>query len=263
MWLKSIQLKNTKGFIDTGLLELSKGINVLVSANNAGKSTILRSAQFLQPTDASNKFFENSIRSGAQKREISFELAEPNREQLNIPQNWNIQGWKPKFNHIGEPNRGEFTVLAPNGNFEAVRQQPICHQNEPANFIYPYFSRRKTTQFNLQINKTNTEIAVDGNQDGKKLIEKLRKDFEKHWPPEHFKFFSEEQFEKYYPKEFKGETNKVLAMPHGQAKQDAKGKLAESIVSWALNDREKAKKEFAANAEEILEFLGEIDKKLA
>jgi recombinational DNA repair ATPase RecF len=49
MWLKTVQLKNTKAFKDSYIIEFSKEINLLVGANSAGKSTVLRAINLLQP----------------------------------------------------------------------------------------------------------------------------------------------------------------------------------------------------------------------
>jgi predicted ATPase len=511
MWLKSIQIKNAKGFVDSGVLEFSEGVNVLVGANNAGKSTILRSIQILQPTNASGTFFNNSLRVGTQSREIILELSEPNRNRLNVPADWNLTNWKPKIRSVvGQQN--QFTILAPNGNWQGA-PQPMCDPHEPRNFIYPYFSGRKTTDFNLQVNENNTRlveenfqhlpskidrllnpdfpafdsfrnacntilglkisstlwgagkhaglllqdqtllpisnmgegtlhilaflthlcsatgklflieeiendlhpkalkrllefiieksqsnqfivtthnnivvrylggapkskvfslemkleesskipicscqpvpdepdkrisllenlgydvfdsflwkgylileestaeriirevlipnfypslllklrtiaargvqnvepcfndfhrlfvfvhtspaykerawVAVDGSAEGKNTIEKLKAKFSKDWPENHFKWFFAEQFEEYYPKEFGQKVSEVIAMPHGLPKQKAKGDLANEIVNWALTNPEKAKVEFKESAKEVLEFLAEIDQKLA
>lgn len=512
MWLKSIQLINVKGFIDSGVIEFSEGINILVGPNNAGKSTILRSAQFLQPTNVANTFFSSCRRIGAQNSEFILELSEPNYEKMNIPASWDIRTWKPKIRSIIGTNN-QLTIFAPNGQWQGIAQQPICSVNEPRNFIYPYFSGRKATQFNLQINENNARVieetfqnlpskidrllnpdfpsfelfrhacnvilgikisatqwgagkqaglllqnqtllpidhmgegilhilaflahlcsatgnlflieeiendlhpgalkalmdfiiekseanqfiitthnnivvrylggapkskvfsvemkldepskipvctcqlvpnepdkrislleklgydvfdsflwkgylileestaervigdalipifypalksklrtisargvrnvepcfsdfhrlfvfihtspaygerawvAVDGGVEGKEIIGKLRAKFGKTWPENHFKWFSAEQFEKYYPKRFQDQVTKVLAMPHGKSKQDAKGELAETVVSWALSDPVKARTELEENAREILQFLGEIETKLA
>jgi hypothetical protein len=52
-------------------------------------------------------------------------------------------------------------------------------------------------------------------------------------------------------------------MPHGKAKQEAKGELAKAIVNWALNEPVNAKSEFQESAKEVLQFLAEIETKLA
>jgi hypothetical protein len=67
---------------------------------------------------------------------------------------WNLTNWKPKIRSVaGQQN--QFTILAPNGNWQGA-PQPMCDPHEPRNFIYPYFSGRKTTDFNLQVNENNT-----------------------------------------------------------------------------------------------------------
>ena len=108
----------------------------------------------------------------------------------------------------------------------------------------------------------DTIIAVDGGVDGKKLVAALKVSF-RSWPSEHFRFFTAENFEKYYPQEFQEKASTILAMPHGLMKQEAKGKLAEEVLSWALADPVKAQAEFAVSAREILDFLNEIAAKLA
>src|ERR1051325_10823615 len=75
--------------------------------------------------------------------------------------------------------------------------------------------------------KERAWVFVDGDELGKRVIEKLRNQFSKEWPEQHFKCFSEEQFEKYYPKRFDQEVSKVLSMLRGEEKQNAKGELAE------------------------------------
>lgn len=60
MWISKLLLRNYKGFKDSGLIEFCKGINVLVGANNAGKSTILKSIYMLQKMNSN----EGDIRKG-------------------------------------------------------------------------------------------------------------------------------------------------------------------------------------------------------
>lgn len=110
--------------------------------------------------------------------------------------------------------------------------------------------------------KEKAWVAVDGGAEGKGLIAGLKAKF-KSWPPEHFRCFTAENFEKYYPQGFQEKASSILAMSHGAKKQEEKGKLAEEVLRWALADPEKARSEFAICAEEILDFLKEISTKLA
>ncbi|NQY11418.1 MAG: AAA family ATPase [Flavobacteriales bacterium] len=51
MKIKSIRIENLKGFENSGKIEFSPTINVLVGANNSGKSTIIKSCYAIQPRD--------------------------------------------------------------------------------------------------------------------------------------------------------------------------------------------------------------------
>jgi len=128
---------------------------------NAGKSTILRSIQLLQPTSGVTNFFNNSLRIGTQTSEINLELADPRREQMKIPASWDLSNWKPKIQFSGKPNSFGATIMYPNGNFQQFPQQPLFYGSEPNNFIYPYFSHRKTTQFQPQISASNAILIEE------------------------------------------------------------------------------------------------------
>jgi len=90
MWVKSLKLERIKGFLDSGLIEFSKGINLLVGANNSGKSTVLRSIALLQPFQdqmqsgqkTSQKFAQKFSRVGTIDLKISIDLAEADRSKL-------------------------------------------------------------------------------------------------------------------------------------------------------------------------------------
>ncbi len=48
MWVSNIHLRNIKSFADSGTIALSKGINVLLGANNVGKSILIKALYMLQ-----------------------------------------------------------------------------------------------------------------------------------------------------------------------------------------------------------------------
>jgi recombinational DNA repair ATPase RecF len=56
LWISKLQVINVKSFADSGLLQLSKGINVIVGKNNAGKSTLLQCVLSMQSTNQSHPF---------------------------------------------------------------------------------------------------------------------------------------------------------------------------------------------------------------
>jgi recombinational DNA repair ATPase RecF len=42
MWVSELEFNNIRSFAASGAIKLSKNINILLGANNAGKSTIIR-----------------------------------------------------------------------------------------------------------------------------------------------------------------------------------------------------------------------------
>ena len=163
MWLKSTRVKNIKGFIDSGTIEFSRGINVLVGANNSGKSTILRSIQLLQPIDSASilqRYFEQNVRRASSSAEVLLELSDPNHKQLQISANYDLRNWLPMLQFTKTNEAPQSLLRDPTGNFK-VCTFPICQQREPNNFIYPYFSRRKPTEFTGQSNEINAQTVEE------------------------------------------------------------------------------------------------------
>jgi len=76
MWISELQVVNIKSFADSGLLRLSKGINVVVGKNNAGKSILLQSALFMQSTNQTHPFIQpkEAIRIGTSESSVRIRL---------------------------------------------------------------------------------------------------------------------------------------------------------------------------------------------
>jgi AAA15 family ATPase/GTPase len=159
MWIKNLKLDRVKGFHDSGLIEFSKGINLLVGANNSGKSTILRSLALLQPfPDNSGQqqrpaqlFAQKFLRSGEANFHISVAIEEPDGNKLIFAKNL-IQdpNFTPKILFKGDKNNTVATFSI--GGQPQTIQGQIIPQREPDNFIYPFFSRRKPIEFDEQVN---------------------------------------------------------------------------------------------------------------
>ena len=167
MWLKSVQLKNIKSFADTGAIDFSPGINLLVGPNNAGKSIFIRAISLLQPLpnhpDAS-AVLAQSLRHSATDCEIILELKDPNRRQLKLPAQWDINNWSPQLRFVRNPrNSIAITIFSPNRDWQNC-QNPICNQTQPENFIYPYFSRRKPVGLHEGINLANAQTIEEALQ---------------------------------------------------------------------------------------------------
>ena len=163
MWLKSLQIKNVKGFSDTGLINFSEGINVVIGANSSGKSTILRCLQLLQPVhqdNSLNQFFQGGLRVGCEKAEVAMEIQNPNRKQMTVPDGWDFNNWQPGILFTGNPNQFQLQVRNP-ANSMVGYSQVICHQIEPNNFIFPYFSNRRPAQYQLQVNPTHANAIQE------------------------------------------------------------------------------------------------------
>ena len=164
MWLKSVQLKNIKSFADSGKIEFSPGINLLVGPNNGGKSILTRTiTSLLQPLpghpDAGN-FLVQSLRCGSVDVEIDFELEDVNKNQLKLPREPVIVDGHLKLRCFGKPRSLQSLALV-NPNNEVPCALPICHQKKPNNFLFPYFSRRKPAALNEGINSTNAETIEE------------------------------------------------------------------------------------------------------
>jgi predicted ATP-binding protein involved in virulence len=85
MWFKSLRLTNIRSFADA-TLNFSKGINVLVGPNNAGKSTILLPLLSLQPP--LGQLSDTDIRIGQNKFLATIELGDPESSFLGGNYHW-------------------------------------------------------------------------------------------------------------------------------------------------------------------------------
>src|SRR5207249_1274209 len=72
--------------VDSGEIEFSKSVNLLVGQNNSGKSTILRSLYLLQPADPGGNyvgdFSAKYRRRGVGEMEIALKVAEAKQEHF-------------------------------------------------------------------------------------------------------------------------------------------------------------------------------------
>ena len=111
--------------------------------------------------------------------------------------------------------------------------------------------------------KNKVWVIIDGGNEERKIIESLKNSYSKNgWNEDNFSQFSEHDFEKYYPKQFKVKVNLVLAETNKQKKREAKKNLLEEIKEWILTDERIAKEEFKISAEPVINKLKEIAKQI-
>lgn len=173
MFVRQLSLINIKGYEEANI-NLSPGINVLVGANNAGKSTIIHSLLRLQPMYVNN--MQDDIRKTFKQAVLYWSLSDINKDEQNLL----VSRIKGKRSEINDPleifylmqRKPENTVegdmlilptkdkiqLLKNKEFdENIRSQKIgeafigfSSMEDESNFIYPFLSRRKTTNYNNQ-----------------------------------------------------------------------------------------------------------------
>jgi len=166
-------------------MELSHGINILLGANNSGKSTIIKALFNLQyPTTFSIK----DIRAKSNASRILVEITDIEKvdetlftSKTNIPEIKYAKGvntfWglvnsgtaseQFKFgdstSQLKEIEDGSFGLTDENGakaNFTNFSRFPDSEDKN--NFIYPFLSRRKTEFYDPTINRNETFRVLEG-----------------------------------------------------------------------------------------------------
>lgn len=155
MWIPKLTLLNIRGFSDHKYdIELSKNINIVVGQNNSGKSTILKSIYLLQQSSAISI---SDLTQGKNVGEISINLEDLKAYNLLNPlvsASHNI--------YIKPLIRGESsdTYLTNNAGFRNIIDAIPNSNKEPQNIIYPYFSRRKVSDYREDVNLDSTNSVV-------------------------------------------------------------------------------------------------------
>jgi predicted ATPase len=149
MKITAIELSNIRGFKLLPKTELSKRINVFIGANNSGKSTILNAIFSLQ---RAKTLVKTDITIGEKKGEVKL-FFEGNFFGL-------VAKLEPNDSYVFDPENQKRRILNSSGTHTQNPKQ--ISEVEPNNLIYPYLSKRKTVNFNDQINEQNTN-TVSGN----------------------------------------------------------------------------------------------------
>ena len=104
-------------------------------------------------------------------------------------------------------------------------------------------------------------VIADGDIVGGQIVEKLKSQF-KTWPAEHFFNWKEQQFEYYYPGQFREEAQKIIAIENKQEKRKQKKQLFDEVWKWIAENEELAIKEFEISAKEVIAILKGIEEKI-
>jgi hypothetical protein len=103
-------------------------------------------------------------------------------------------------------------------------------------------------------------VVIDGGVEEKKVIERLKGRYTNSgWGEDHFLQFSEHDFERYYPQEFKSKIDSVLQMQNGKSRQKGKKTLLEEVEAWIEENPERAKTAFKESASEVVQMLCQIE----
>ncbi len=104
-------------------------------------------------------------------------------------------------------------------------------------------------------------VIADGEASGRAAIETIKTNF-KSWPTEHFRTFSKENFEEFYPDIFKSKFEQIPKKGDRQKRQEAKKKLLHEVQNWIKENPDEAKAGFEISAAEVITILKEIEQKL-
>lgn len=146
MRVTSLHLHNFRSFVDSGLVPLDQ-VNVLIGANNAGKSSLIRALHLLQ---TGNLVTFSDVRSGATTAVVDIEIAEVTNG--------------PRVTAGTEPVKCTCRVVLSTADRRGGSMSWNVRENtssrdfdfqlpniEPNHFIVPFLSRRKTTSYSEDV----------------------------------------------------------------------------------------------------------------
>lgn len=148
--VNSVRLQRFRSFNDSGLIELGQ-LNVLIGANNSGKSSVLRGLHQIQQ-GLDNIY--GDVRVGSQEAQIDIELTD-----IKTTTHWGINNGPEQFtfnvtlNSSDRRGGADNCILSANGN--TISQGGIRLPNiEPNHFVVPFLSKRKTANYGEDIRES-------------------------------------------------------------------------------------------------------------
>lgn len=168
MRIEKINIINLKGFEETGDINISPSINIVIGPNNSGKSTIIKACYMIQPSGGDSWTQQYIIKNRRKMSTYSqvkvtfdnFDLKYIKTSQQIID---STKIWEKAVRFKLEKNK--FNASIPSILGKQDQGWPRISNLEPNNFLYPYFSKRKAVSFNESFNvshaKTVKENLVD------------------------------------------------------------------------------------------------------
>lgn len=146
MWVSTIEINNLRSFEHSGVIRLDKKMNILLGANNSGKSTIIRLLYLLQN---SGSLVGSDVRVGAPNASAFIKLEDIDNVHVAT---WVNAGHIPRLEVSGTRGQGVLQISMPHQN-NNPRMNVYIPPREPDNFIYPYLAKRKVAGYRRQISK--------------------------------------------------------------------------------------------------------------
>lgn len=145
MWVSSLEINNIKSFAASGTIALDKKMNIILGANNAGKSTILK---VLYQVQNQASLTGSDVRIGASEANAYIALEDLDNETIVSMVN---QGYTRGIYIEGSRTWANLQAKMKVGaNSNQISIAPV----EPKNFIYPYLSKRKVQGYRRDVNKS-------------------------------------------------------------------------------------------------------------
>ncbi len=154
MWVSSLEINNIKSFAASGPIRLDKKMNIILGANNSGKSTILRVLYQVQNPPS---LTTSDIRIGATDASAYLSLEEVDNKNVIDVIN---RGYPPGIYAKGSRQSGQtyMQTLVKNGDAET---NVSINSMEPHNFIYPYLSKRKVQGYDRHSTWQRSQQVTD------------------------------------------------------------------------------------------------------
>lgn len=109
-----------------------------------------------------------------------------------------------------------------------------------------------------EIYRHSTWVRLDGDQAGLNVTGRMKNAFTQAREGQ-FGNFAKQCFEYYYPEHFADRIESVLAVADPRVRREQKRQLLLDVIEWLRENESRARESLAQSAEEIIDFLREVD----